>query len=105
MLRAWINFIRDISPGRTIAFEECTPDVVGQINMIPNFRGQANVRSVYAAYVCDGCGHSKWELFEAGKNLPSSSEAEIAEQTCNKCGEAMEMEELEEEFFSWLDSA
>ena len=38
-----------------IIFEQCTPEVVMQINMIPSFKGSAKVKSVYGNFVCDEC--------------------------------------------------
>lgn len=103
-VRAWINFMREAEKGRKVIFEECTPEIVGQINMIPNFRGTAHIRSVYASYACGQCDSHKWVLFEEGRNLPESAGAEIPAQKCEKCGSDLEMEELEDEFFSWLDA-
>ena len=103
-VRAWINFIREVEKNRSIVFEECTPEIIGQINMIPNFKGQAHIRSLYGSYVCESCGHEKLVLFKEGDNMPDSPEADIDDVTCDKCSETMEMEELEEEFFSWLES-
>ena len=103
-VRAWINFMRDIEAGRRIAFEECPPEVVSQINMIPNFKGKAEIRSVYASYSCENCDHQKWQLFEKGKNLPQKLVSELPQVRCPKCQEVMEMEELEDEFFGWLDA-
>ena len=104
-VRAWINFLREVEKsGREVVFEECTPEIVGQINMIPNFKGKAHIKSVYASYACESCGHQQWSLFEEGRNLPETSDVELPEQKCEKCGSAMEMEELEDEFFAWLDA-
>lgn len=105
-VRAWINFIREAEKGRQLVYEECTPEIVSQINMIPNFRGSANIQSVYAAYMCTPCDEQRWVLFEKGKNLPSTSSGTgIEHQKCEKCGNPMEMEELEDEFFAWVDAA
>ena len=49
-VRAWINFMREFEKGRTVMFEECTPEIVLQINMIPSFKGQARINSVYGQY-------------------------------------------------------
>ena len=71
--------------------------------MIPNFAGKATIESVYAVYGCGGCGHSNWRIFRQGVDLPqSSSQVKLTEFKCDKCGEAMEMEEIEEEFFGFL---
>ena len=104
-VRAWINFMREVEKDRQIVFEECTPEIVSQMNMIPNFRGTASVQSVYASYMCSNCDDQRWVLFEKGVNLPTSSSSGIEPHRCEACGNAMEMEELEDEFFSWVDAA
>ncbi len=103
-VRAWINFMRDAERNRDIVFEECTPEIVSQINMIPNFRGSAHIKSVYAGYACDSCEIQQWKLFEEGRNMPASADAGVEELKCPKCGETMEMDEIEDEFFGWLDA-
>lgn len=104
-VRVWINFVRAAEQGRKMIFEECTPEIVSQINMIPNFRGSAHIKSVYAVYSCGQCGHSQWQLFEEGRNMPQSANDEIPAPACTKCGAGLEMEELEDEFFAWIDAA
>lgn len=103
-VRAWINFLRDVEKGRKITFEECTPEIVSQINMIPNFRGNSHIKSVYASYSCESCDHQQWTLFEEGRNLPKSISAGLPPVHCEKCKKPMEMEEMEDEFFAWLDA-
>jgi anti-anti-sigma regulatory factor len=105
-VRAWINFLRDFEQGREIIFEECTSEIVMQINMIPNFKGKSKIKSVYATYECDECGHNETVLFEQGKNLPKSAKSELPPMKCPQCGsDEMEMEELEEEYFSFLSAS
>lgn len=104
-VRTWVNFMRDASKGREFQFEECTPEIVMQMNMIPSFRGSANVRSVFGAYICEGCGHEGNVLFEVGKNLPTTASDEIAPPKCPKCSSDMESAELEDEFFAFVDAA
>lgn len=104
-VRSWINFMREVDKNRDIVFEECTSEIVMQINMIPSFQGKAKVLSVFASYCCDKCSHRENVLFESGKNMPTSSDFELPEQKCKKCGSPMEMEELEDEFFGFLSVA
>ena len=35
-VRAWINFLRELELKASVYFEECPPEVVSQINMIPS---------------------------------------------------------------------
>lgn len=99
-VRAWINFMREVEKGRQVAFEECTPEIVLQINMIPSFKGSAAVRSVYGGYHCSSCNNKQRELFVEGQNMPTDNN--YPEVKCKKCGNACEMEELEDEFFAFI---
>lgn len=103
-VRAWITFMRDLERGRQIIFEECTPEIVSQINMIPNFKGKANVQSVYGSYTCNSCGNHQFHLFTRGQNLPATSGDGIEDVKCTKCSGKCELDELEEEYFAWLDA-
>lgn len=103
-VRAWINFLRRFEQEREIFFAECPPELVSQINMIPNFRGSATIVSVYAGYVCDNCDHQMLKLFRSETELAAVLTDGVPEVVCPNCGKRMEMEELEEEFFAWIDS-
>ena len=102
-VRAWVKFMREISGKSEVVFSACSPAVVSQINMIPNFKGHADVKSLYCSYVCDNCDLEHLELFEEGKNMPKSSTEPAPNIKCKSCGEDMEMEEVSEDFFAWLD--
>ena len=103
-VRGWINFMRELDNGRQIVLQECTPEIIMQINMIPSFKGKAQVGSLYASYFCDACGHEANILFETGKNMPKSPDDELATVSCPSCSSAMEMQELEEDFFAFLEA-
>ena len=103
-VRGWINFMRELDTGRRIVLEECTPEIVMQINMIPSFKGKAEIRSVYASYFCDACGHETNVLFEKNKNMPTSPETQLPMVICPNCRATMEMQELEEDFFAFMGS-
>ena len=97
------QLLRDVeTKNPEIIFEQCTPEVVMQINMIPSFKGSAKVKSVYGNFVCDECGEEKEELFTDGENLPSGDDIQLDEISCPNCGAEMELEEMEDEFFAFL---
>lgn len=101
-VRAWINFMRDLS-GKSIVFEECTPEIVNQINMIPNFRGNAIVKSVYGSFYCNQCDSTQEMLFEHDKNFPKPPAYEVQPPKCHKCGsDDTEFEEVEDAFFAFV---
>ena len=90
---------------REISFEECTGEIVMQINMIPSFKSTAKIASVYGNFVCDDCGNEEAVLFEDGKNLPQSALTELPPKGCSQCGAEMELEEMEEEYFAFLEAS
>ena len=105
-VRSWINFMRELEKTpREIEFENCTSEIVMQINMIPSFKGKAKIKSVFGTYICDECGHEKTMLFEEGKDLPSSGNLDnLPEVSCENCSSEMELEEMEEEYFAFLSA-
>jgi hypothetical protein len=103
-IRAWVHFIRGIEKNNLkLIFRRCPPEIVSQINMIPNFKGKGIIESVYAAYLCPSCQAESLHLFEQGRNMPSAPSDSLEEVFCPKCRSPMEMEELEEEFFAWIE--
>jgi len=104
-IRAWITFLREAEKKGKHHFAACTPIVVSQMNMIPSFRDQCKIDSVYAGYSCPKCQHREQILLESGINLPKKLGDPLPEIPCPSCNTAMEMEELEEEFFAWLEDA
>ena len=104
-VRLWVNFMRKFEQTRSVILEECTPEIIKQINMIPNFKGKSTIHSLYARFICDNCGSKKLELFKTGENMPKKQEAvHLHEVKCPSCSKKMEMEEVEDEFFACIIS-
>ena len=101
-VRAWINFMREFEKDRKVIFENCTPEIVMQINMIPSFKSSATIQSVLGPYSCPSCSNTHMRLYEAGKNLPDNLDNDFPQVKCDKCGEDMELDELEDEFFAFI---
>lgn len=100
-VRAWINLMRELS-SKKLTFQECTPEIVNQINMIPNFKGNAAIESVYGTFFCEKCEKTHEELFVTGKNFPQPPDFKLASVTCKNCGHPnIEFEEVEESFFAF----
>ena len=97
-VRSWINFMRELQQaGRDIIFEECTSEIIMQINMIPSSKEKRLLPPCTRVY--DECGHEDNILFVNGKNLPDDPDAELDAVMCSECGAEMELEEMAEEFF------
>ncbi len=95
-VRTWINFLREFETNRDIIFQECSPEIVDQIDMIPSFKGSAVVESAYANMACSNCSFEKKFLFTK-EQIEQDSEA-LSKVTCEKCGSDMEIETFEDDF-------
>jgi hypothetical protein len=98
-VRAWVQFLRAAEEGRNISFEECTPDVIAQINMIPSFSSKSKILSFYTNYICDSCNKTESILIQTA-NLKPKAMPEKAK--CQTCQAEMETEELEDEYFAFI---
>ena len=99
-VRNWVNFIKAIE-GREISYEECPPLIVRQMNMVPSFTGQAQVRSVFVNYVCDKCEKEKWVLISSDEfKTGAKNIKETLPCDCNGKGE-MEFDGHPKQYFAF----
>lgn len=95
-VRSWVNFVKSI-PNVEIFLEECPPLIVRQLNMVPSFKGHAQVISVYVPYVCDSCDTEVLALVDQ-KQYGNVAET-IPCESCKK-GE-MELDGHPEQYFAF----
>lgn len=96
-IRSWVNFLKGLA-GKQVFYEECSPLVVRQMNMVPSFLGNAKVLSVFVPYVCDNCEQEKLVLVaedQMGKKIPEALPCE----SCKK-GE-MELDGHPQQYFAF----
>ncbi len=98
-VRAWVQFLRLAQDGRAVVFEQCTADVIAQVNMIPSFASNAVISSFFTNYLCENCNKTETVLISRSalepKALPQKAK-------CPTCTSEMETEELEDEYFAFL---
>lgn len=100
-VRAWVNFLRMLEGAerRTIYFAECTPEVIMQINLVPNFQGTAKILSFYVVYYSPATNKQISVLYEM-KDLAAKTIPPVP--NCPDTGVPMLREELEDEYFMFL---
>lgn len=98
-VREWVKFVAALGAnGVKLALERCSAPVVAQLNMIANFGGGAEVRSIYAPYFCGKCGKDHLELIE----LRPGRRATVREALpCPSCGASMEFDDVPEAFLAF----
>ena len=100
-VREWLGFMRALAdPPRSVVFERCSLSVAAQLNMIANFAGPAQVKSVQAPYFCRPCTQEHLRLLETG---PLAVKRLGEPFPCPVCQAPMEFDDLPEEFLSFQD--
>ena len=82
---------------------DCSPSVVDQINMIPEFAGRKGiVESILMPFYCEDCGHSQLEKFVVGKDKPFSGGKEEPSYDCTECKKKVVFDDDPNIFFHFL---
>jgi ABC-type transporter Mla MlaB component len=100
-VREWVNFVRALPSGLQLEVDKCSQPMVTQINMISNFLGSARILSVHAPFLCESCGHEDAVLIAVEKGRSP----DLVPRPCPKCNQAMQFDDLEESYFSFLRRA
>jgi hypothetical protein len=95
--RAWLLFIKEFAEGREIFLEECTPDIMMTIGMVPSFISGCQVTSAYGRYYCEPCRVSLSVLFDTAK---LQDDQLVPPQICPTCSQAMLFDYEPEDYFS-----
>lgn len=102
-VREWMRLIRGLTDrGAAIHLERCAEVIIEQINMIPDARGAAEVRSFHAPYQCTGCGLEASMLLDLARHGDAMRRMQAPPMACPDCAQPMELYEVPEKFFSFL---
>lgn len=99
--RNWIHYFESLrSQNIEFWFEECSPAIVDQLNLISNFRAGARVESIYLPFICEKCRSELIGLFSCEALIAKA--LVIPSQACSKCGGAARFDEIHEEYLGFL---
>ena len=105
----WIEFMSEFGPGKNIIYDACSSNIVMLINMVPAFKGSAQVRSLFRTYYCDQCSKTVEMAVIKGENMPENNTLKSNpniddEVNCNQCKDSylLEAEVPAEEFYEFL---
>lgn len=101
-IRAWVNFVKPLSDGRTLSYEHCTPDFINQVNMIPALMKGSIILSFSSEFACPQCGHQQTIEFN-GQNEKANLLKAFLSQACKKCGDTLLPEEDPETVLAFKD--
>lgn len=95
----WVEFLRSLPSAARIAFVNCSPAVVTQINLIHDFIGRGTVRSFYAPYSCERCETHYSELMQTREVRKADWSAPKIE--CPGCHQTMELDDDPDRYFAF----
>ena len=102
-VRDWIRLLRGLDgKGARIVLEGCSEPMVSQLNLIPNARGRADVASLHAPYLCDGCGLDTAMLLPVATYAEELRAMKPPVLRCPECGGEMRLADLPERYFTFL---
>jgi hypothetical protein len=100
-VRSWAHFMRTFVEGRDLSFDECSPAIMRQVNLVPSFLPAHSIRSFVVPYDCTSC-QTKEDVLVAMPEARRMGAAALTPPLCAKCGSAMECEESLDEYLSFL---
>jgi len=101
-VRDWVHWVEELRHGRTaVVLFDVPPSLMEQVNLIRNFAGGALIHSVLAPYYCAQCDVEATERVETATLLRTSPPAPPSVR-CPQGGCSMELDEVEETFFAFL---
>jgi hypothetical protein len=87
--------------GYDIVYTHCSAAVVARLNVVSDFAGTANVRSLLAPYACAACARTEERLLDARTHLEGRPLGSAPKFPCD-CGAELELDDLAERYFSFL---
>lgn len=95
-VREWIRFLKALVDGGAQVFlDRVSVPMVRQMNMIPQVRGGAEVRSLFAPYYCPACDDEQRLPLTAGsRDAPEHA-------PCPACGAEMEFDDVQDAYFAF----
>jgi hypothetical protein len=101
-VREWMRFAAAIPETVETLLERCPVVFVSQSNMIANFLGRSRVVSFIAPYVCERCDSVADVLLVCAQENVAQLMKHAPARNCEKCGNALTFDELEESYFAFL---
>jgi hypothetical protein len=99
-VRAWLDTIRKLPVTAKLSFVHCPPPVVDQCNMVAGFLGHGQLVSFYAPMLCIECDEQVDQLFQTDDCRANGGK--LPKTPCPRCGRAMEVDDLEDQYLLFV---
>lgn len=100
-IKSWIKYFQALQAKKIkFTFVDCSVAIVEQINLISNFTCGGTVESLYVPYLCQKCGAESAASYSV--QSIKALNFEIPEAECPKCGGKAILDDVPDEYFSFL---
>lgn len=100
-LREWMRLLRTLhEAGIRVVLERVADVLITQMNMIPEARGEAAIRSFHALYECKSCGAEATPLLDVTAHRELLTAMKAPPLPCAECGGTMELGDYPERYLS-----
>ncbi|HUH00812.1 MAG TPA: response regulator [Kofleriaceae bacterium] len=97
--RKLMLFAENVGSERALIAERCSPVVVGQLNLLPLLARRLCVRSVIAPLECAECLTQRDVIVD----VSAGRRPDLPQLDCERCGAPMELADLPERYFAFLE--
>ncbi|MBC7661607.1 MAG: hypothetical protein H7249_18065 [Chitinophagaceae bacterium] len=102
-IKAWAHFVKPLVQGRKVTYENCPPDFINQVNMMPLLADSIPILSFSSEFVCPNCNHGQREQFDATEDKKVLL-AQFEQKICSECQSQLLPDEDPETILSFKNS-
>jgi len=101
-VKTWVQLFSNLrNKGVELKFVECSPALVQQANLFPNFLMGRELVSFYGPFLCSDCDKESEYLFTPSEI--SLKGYRVTDQKCAFCGGKAEFDDVPEDYFHFLN--
>jgi CheY-like chemotaxis protein len=106
-IRKWVEFLESLEAGVAYNFVRCSTGFILQLSLVDRAAGRGKVLSFMAPYRCEVCDRETEHLLKTADMIirPGKSLPEPPRFDCGVCGEPLELDEMPERFFAFMQKA
>lgn len=102
-VRDWIRLLAAAhAAGVAVELTRVSEPIVAQLNMIVAARGHAEVRSFFAPYACDACGHEESRLLDPVADGAALRAGTPPAAPCPACSAPLAFDDFPERYLAFL---
>lgn len=102
-VREWVTLLDKLAAkGARVTLRNVSEPMVRQMTMVIEARGEANVDSFYAPYVCNKCGNESALLVDVNQHAAVLKKMNAPKLECPACGGEAELDEFPNRYLSFL---